>query len=276
MKRFSLNAVAVALFGFIMLLAAGCGSNKNKTVNADKKDSLLAQNTPGTPIKYDSSKRYIFLTWDDSPWPPGTENCMNVFKQQGVKATFFSVGANAFDPKRQRMIDTLRNAYPQFLLANHSWSHANNKYHAFYANANNAVADFLKMQDEYKVPVKIIRLPGMNSWASHGKISGQKTPYNVCKILDSLGFSIIGWDVEWTQGKGSTPVQSATQMAQMVQNMLDNGETHEQNAIVILSHDRLFGKPQYADSLTKFISTLKQDNRNVFETIDHYPAVQRK
>jgi hypothetical protein len=116
----------------------------------------------------------------------------------------------------------------------------------------------------------------MNSWASRGKISGQKTPYKVCKILDSLGFSIIGWDIEWTQGKGSTPVQGATQMAQMVQNLLDIGETHEQNAIVILSHDRLFGKSQYADSLTKFITTLKQDKRNVFETLDHYPSVQGK
>jgi peptidoglycan/xylan/chitin deacetylase (PgdA/CDA1 family) len=46
--------------------------------------------------------------------------------------------------------------------------------------------------------------------------------------------------------------------------------------IVILSHDRLFEKKQYADSLTRFINILKQDKRYVFETIDHYPTVQAK
>ena len=274
----SLSLSAIAL-GLSTLSLISCGGGKNKGNAADKKDSTKAvvqQTGPGTPIKYDSSKRYIFLTWDDSPQPPGTDNCLNVFRQQGVKATFFSVGGNAFDPRRKRMIDTLRNAYPQFLLANHSWSHASNKYRQFYANVDSAVRDFQKMQDTYKVPVKIIRLPGMNSWASHGEISGQKTPEKVVKVLDSLGYDVIGWDIEWMQGKGSTPIQGAEQMAQMVQNKLDDGNTHEQNALVILSHDRLFGKPQYADSLAKFISILKQDKRNVFETIDHYPSVQKK
>jgi hypothetical protein len=38
----------------------------------------------------------------------------------------------------------------------------------------------------------------------------------------------------------------------------------------------MFGTPQYADSLKKFVATLKSDPRNVFETIDHYPLVQKK
>jgi hypothetical protein len=44
---------------------------------------------------------------------------------------------------------------------------------------------------------------------------------------------------------------------------------------VILSHDRLFEKPQYVDSLRKLIQVLKSDKRNAFETIDHYPMVMR-
>ena len=46
--------------------------------------------------------------------------------------------------------------------------------------------------------------------------------------------------------------------------------------VVILSHDRLFEKKQFADSLTRFIDLLKADKRNVFETIDHYPTIQQK
>ena len=97
------------------------------------------------------------------------------------------------------------------------------------------------------------------------------------KRLDSTGYKIIGWDIEWGQnGKQKQPKESATEMAKRVNQKFDDGSTFEQNAIVILSHDRLFEKKQFADSLNRFISILKQDPRNVFETIDHYPLVQRK
>jgi len=65
-------------------------------------------------------------------------------------------------------------------------------------------------------------------------------------------------------------------MAKRINQKFDDGNTVEQNAIVILSHDRLFEKKQFADSLARFIQILKQDPRNVFETIDHYPMLQRK
>jgi len=65
-------------------------------------------------------------------------------------------------------------------------------------------------------------------------------------------------------------------MIRTINQKFDDGMTNEANMIVILSHDRLFEKQQYADSLRKFIQVLKQDPRNVFETIDHYPTVQNK
>jgi hypothetical protein len=63
-------------------------------------------------------------------------------------------------------------------------------------------------------------------------------------------------------------------MLEEVEHKFSNGVNNEPNTLVILAHDRMFAKPQYADSLNKFISTLKQDSRYVFETIDHYPSVQ--
>lgn len=258
-------------------LASCKGGKKGDAADANKKDSTaVAVAKPGSPIVLNPNKKYIYLTWDDGPQPPGSTNCQRVFREQGVKATFFYVGMNAFDPLRKRMIDTIRNSYPLFLLANHSWTHASNKYKWFYEHPDSAMNDFMRMQTTYNVPVKIIRLPGMNSWVLNKEISGQKTPAEVCKRLDSLGYSVIGWDVEWQQGPHSTPVQSAEVMAQMVKDKLASGETKAQNAIVILSHDRLFGKQQYADSLAKFITLLKQDTSCVFETIDHYPLVQNQ
>ena len=140
---------------------------------------------------------------------------------------------------------------------------------------DSALHDFLKNEELLKIPVKIIRLPGNNTWASNGQIDGQKSTNPLIKKLDEMGYKIIGWDLEWNQA-GKAPRESATEMAKRINQKFDDENTYEPNAIVILSHDRLFEKPQYVDSLRRFISILKQDSRNVFETIDHYPSVQRK
>ena len=268
----------------VLAIAAVTGCSNNGGTDAKNADSAktaaLAKPVPGTPIKYDSSKRYIYLTWDDSPQPPGTVNCKTVFHAEGVKATFFSVGFNQVGPFKKRLIDSIRNAYPEFLLANHSFSHGfNDKYSKFYAPANTdtALNDFLKNEKVLGVPVKIIRLPGNNTWASNGKIDGQKSETALVKKLDAMGYKIVGWDLEWgQQGKKKEPRESAEEMVKRINQKFEDGSTNQQNAIVILSHDRLFEKKQFADSLIRFIDLLKADKRNVFETIDHYPTIQQR
>ncbi len=261
-------------------LSISCQSGSDAKKGADSTATVAAQTVPGSTIKYDSSKRYIFLTWDDSPQPPGTVNCKAIFLAEDVKATFFSVGFNQVGPFKKRLIDSIRNAYPQFLLANHSFSHGfNDKYARFYSPAmtDSALNDFLKNESELKIPVKIIRLPGNNTWASNGDIHGQKSTTPLVIKLDSLGYKIIGWDLEWgQQKKAKAPQESVDEMIKRINQKFDDGNTNAQNAIVILSHDRLFEKKQYADSLSRFLNLLKQDKRNVFETIDHYPTVQQK
>jgi peptidoglycan/xylan/chitin deacetylase (PgdA/CDA1 family) len=272
------NKLFVGSMALLTLFAACKNGGSEKNAGADSSKAVATKPVPGSAIKYDSSKRYIFLTWDDSPQPPGTVNCKAVFREQGVKATFFAVGFNQVGPWKKRIIDSLRNDYPQFLLANHSFSHGfNDKYSKFYSAAmtDSALHDFLKNEKELKIPVKIIRLPGNNTWASKGNIQGQKANNPLIIHLDSLGYKIVGWDIEWgQQNKMKAPKESVVEMIKKLNQKFDEGSTNQPNAIVILSHDRLFEKKQFADSLTKFISILKQDKRNVFETIDHYPTVQ--
>lgn len=258
------------------LMAVGCKNGENKNTAKDSTKVVApAETGPGVPIKYENGKRYIFLAFDDGPQPPGTINCKNIFASNGVKATFFLVGAHQFDPLRKRIVDSLNNAYPQFLTANHSSTHGfRDHYREFYAHPDSAVEDMLKAEKDLKLTTKIIRLPGMNTWAGKDDIKGPKSSLAVARRLDSLGYTIIGWDVEWRFARGSVPIQSADQMVGEVNKMFDQGLLYQPNMLVILAHDRMFAKPQYADSLNKFISTLKKDPRNVFETLDHYPTVQ--
>lgn len=259
-------------------ITIACINNKSEKNSKEISNQTATKPTPGTPIKYDSSKRYIFLTWDDSPQPPGTTNCKKIFHEEGVKATFFAVGFNQASSLKKRIIDSFRNNYPEFLLANHSYTHAfRDQYNTFYSLPDSAYNDFKKNEKELKISVKIIRLPGNNTWALNGNIHGQKAKNRLVKKLDSAGYKIVGWDMEWSQQtKTKTPKESVDELIAKLNQKLDNGNTNEQKMIVVLSHDRLFEKQQYADSLRKFIQILKQDSRNVFETIDHYPIVQNK
>jgi len=95
MKKNQLTGLLAAL----SLLVMACNNNgADKKGAKDSTASVAAKAKPGDAIKLDSSKRYIYLTWDDSPQPPGTVNCKNVFREQGVKATFFAVGFNQVGP----------------------------------------------------------------------------------------------------------------------------------------------------------------------------------
>ncbi len=281
MKSLFNTAVAITAIAGIIATSTSCKSGNEKT---DKKDSTepaaATKPVPGTPIKYDSSKRYIFLTWDDSPQPPGTTNCRKIFHEEGVKSTFFAVGFNQVGPFKKRLIDSIRAGYPEVLLANHSYSHGfNDKYSTFYSapKTDTAYNDFMRNERDLGIGVKIIRLPGNNTWASNGKIHGQKADNPLIKKLDATGYKIVGWDMEWSQvPKAKAPKESVEEMLTKLNQKLDEGSTNEANMIVILSHDRLFEKQQYADSLRKFIQVLKKDPRNVFETLDHYPSVQNK
>ncbi|MFT4204362.1 MAG: polysaccharide deacetylase family protein [Chitinophagaceae bacterium] len=270
-----------ALLAATLLAGTSCQNGKDKRNAADttKVDSasIAIPTGLGSPITYEPGKRYIFLAFDDGPQPPGTVNCKNIFHEEGVKATFFLVAAHAFDPMRKRIVDSLNNSYPEFVTGNHSSTHGfHDRYPIFYKNVDSAVNDILKAQNDLNLKLKIVRLPGMNTWASAGQIQGPKSSQNVAKKLDSLGYTIIGWDTEWQFVKGSIPKQGAEELAAQVNKKFDQEYTYQPNTLVILAHDRMFAKPQYQDSLRKFITILKQDKRNVFETLDHYPTVQNR
>ena len=256
------------------------GQSNRKTAPMDQEKN--AQSVPQKPInqfawkpiKYDTSKHYIYLTFDDGP-QNGTTACMELIKKLNVKATFFMVGSHVKSDNLAKLVSTIKTNYPQILLANHSTSHANNRYLYFYHHPEMAAEDFYLAQQTLKVPYKIIRLPGNSAWVidSVMKASGLVKP--VCHLLDSSGYNVIGWDVEWSfNHKTAFPVQRPYKIAAEVDSALVRHHVHTRNHVVILSHDRMFRNENFTDSLAKFIAILKQDPRNVFETIDHYPGLK--
>jgi|GEM_PF-204960 len=271
----------VILFG---IFGTGCNNNTaQQTINPDTSAIAVTQPPlPDTinkflwkPINYDSTKKYIYLTFDDGP-QNGTVACFNLCRQLGVKATFFMVGLHTQRKSDGKtIVRNIRDAYPQTLLANHSYSHAYDKYHYFYEHPAESQNDFYSSQQLLNVPYKIIRLPGNSAWVRQNEVKCSKLVRPVTELLDSAGYNVIGWDVEWSfNHKTANPVQSPEKMAALVDSALAKNNTHTKNHVVILSHDRMFRNPNYTDSLAKFITLLKQNGNYIFETVDHYPGLK--
>jgi peptidoglycan/xylan/chitin deacetylase (PgdA/CDA1 family) len=227
------------------------------------------------PIHYDSTKKYIYLSFDDGP-QHGTVTCYDLCRSEDVKASFFMVGLHtAMKSDGKKIVSMIRNSYPQSLLANHSYSHANGKYLAFYTHPQKAEYDFFAAQDSLHIPYKIARLPGNRSWVREGEVRATDLVSPVAHLLDSAGYNVIGWDAEWHfKKKSSRPVQTPAKMAAEIDSAFSKGQTHVRNHLVLLTHDRMFQRPGDADSLAKLIHLLKQNPSYVFETVDHYPGLK--
>jgi peptidoglycan/xylan/chitin deacetylase (PgdA/CDA1 family) len=259
---------------FILLFA--CAGATDTTADTGKTETQSGQDTSWQPLQYDSTKKYIYLTFDDGP-QPGTVTSLQICRSAGVKASFFMVGLHTLQKLDGRTIVAgIRNGYPGVLLANHSYSHAGGRYMHFYHQPDSVLLDFLQAEKLLQPRFRIGRLPGNRAWVQDSIIRASSLVKASAEKLDSIGYNLIGWDLEWGfRKKTARPVQSATLLAQQVDSAFAHNDTHTPAHLVILTHDRMFKRPADADSLARFIRLLKQNPAYVFETVDHYPGLKK-
>jgi peptidoglycan-N-acetylglucosamine deacetylase len=276
-KTLCLAAIMVVLIAMIACNQAHNNTAATTNTLIVKKDSVDAQpivtKFTRKPFAYDSTKKYIYLTFDDGP-QNGTMQVFDLCKKLGVKATFFMIGEHAADKWGRKIVSTIREAYPDILLANHSYTHANNRYVYFYQHHQMAEQDFYRVQDSLDIPYKIVRLPGNSAWATEKGIFASKLCKPVTKLLDSAGYSVMGWDTEWRFNQDGRPIQSAARILSEMQYALQRNTGHEKKHIVLLTHDRMFRASSDLDSLAHVIKELKKNANYVFETMDHYPGIR--
>ena len=228
------------------------------------------------PPAIDTTHWYVYLTFDDGP-QPGTANCIQICKEEQVKASFFMVGLHTdrWGPGK-RLVDTIRQAYPQFVLANHSYSHAYNHYRYFYQHPDVALVDFQQAEQVLQPKFRIARFPGNNAWGIEHKEKSHHLVAAVLHKMDSIGYDVIGWDQEWNfRHTNSRPVQIPDSLVARTMQLLREGKTRIPRHLVLLSHDRMFSRPADSASLQRYIFLLKQQPEIVFQTIDQYPGVSK-
>lgn len=238
----------------------------------DSTPSTATTTPPAAKPPLDSNLRYVYLTFDDGPGN-GTLNCYNVCRSKGVKATFFLVGEHAENHWGQSILSEMRKDMRHFLFANHSYTHANNRYISFYQHYRSAFEDFVRTQDSLRFDAPIARFPGNPAWVMDSHFRSSKLTRQLAKMMDSVGYNVMGWDIEWNFNKKAEPVQSAETMARQVEEAFATKSSFYKNHVVLLSHDRMFREPAYRDSLAKMIGILQQ-KKYVFETADQYPILK--
>jgi peptidoglycan/xylan/chitin deacetylase (PgdA/CDA1 family) len=269
------------VFYSILWLLASCTSapppSENTTYpqpdTAQKEEPALPQEAAPA---LDTTHWFVYLTFDDGP-QSGTANCIQICREEQVKASFFMIGLHV-DKWRtgKALADTIRSAYPQFLLANHSYSHARNRYRYFYQHSDTAVADFQLAESVIHPHYRIARLPGNNAWRIERIEKSHHLVAPVLLKLDSIGYAVMGWDQEWNfRHTNSRPVQNPDSLAARTMQLLREGKTITPRHLVLLTHDRMFSRPEDSASLRRYIYLLKQQPDVVFQTIDQYPGAAK-
>jgi len=221
----------------------------------------------------DSLVKHIYLSFDDGPLP-GTSNCITICEKQKVAATFFEV---AFHQSRnsfgKNLYQRIRKNDSLFVIANHSYSHAfYGDYLDYYHHADAALEDFLKAGRILQNGNTIARLPGNNAWntAAFKRASGLVRP--LVQKMDSVGFNVIGWDMEWHFNKQGKPIDSPESIAALADSLLLKNKTKTKNHLVILMHDHMFRASADSLKLSTMIQLLKKHPDFSFEKLTHYPG----
>lgn len=216
----------------------------------------------------------IYLSFDDGPLT-GTTNCIDICTRENVMATFFEIGwhqsRSAFGKKTYQQIESNPTL---FAIANHSYSHASNNYLQFYHQPDSAVLDFLKAKSILTPSNNITRLPGNNAWNLVGIKRASPLVLPLVNKLDSVGFNIIGWDLQWRFNKMGRPIQSPAALAYTVDSLFHYQQTVTKNHLVLLMHDHMFRTSADSLKLEKFIQLLKQKGQYRFQKLTQYPGLK--
>lgn len=167
-----------------------------------------------------SSKKVIYLTFDDGPTPEITNWTLDVLKQYNAKATFFCIGNN---------IEKHPNIFQDILKDNHAiGNHTHDHIKGWKTNTKDYLKDIQKTQ-----AVILNQIPESNTGARNDVSPklfrppyGQITPKQGKKLI-ALGYKIIMWDVlsfDWSK----TVKQ---------ENCLNNVLTKTTSGSIIVFHD---------------------------------------
>jgi peptidoglycan/xylan/chitin deacetylase (PgdA/CDA1 family) len=233
---------------------------------------------PVVAAKPKKKKKKIYLTFDDGP-NKGTKNVLDIVQQEEVPVTFFIVGEHVFASVGQNQVwDSLKMA-KNIELCNHSYTHAlHNKFEKFYENPDTVVKDMMLTKEKLLPDNDIVRTPGRNSWRIDSlHFTDLKKSKTAIDSLQSAGFIVFGWDLEWHFDHKTLEVKNtADEIITQIDSMFSKGKTKVKDNLVVLAHDQAYQKSNDSIQLRDLIQKLKRKDDYELALASSYPGVVRE
>lgn len=223
-------------------------------------------------------KKKIFITFDDGP-NKGTQNVLNILREEDVPATFFVIGQHTTaSPYQALMWDSLK-AGKNLELANHSYSHAwRNKFNRFYQHPDSVVSDFNRAHVQLALNNFIARTPGRNVWRIDS-LHRSDNPKNKVALdhLQKNGYVLVGWDLEWHFDRKTLGAkQSADELMGQIDSLFAKKKTLRVDNLVLLAHDQMYKRPDDSLKLRTLIRKIKSRPDYEFALVSDYPGIKEQ
>lgn len=227
-------------------------------------------------------QKIALLTFDDGPIR-ATKNILEIVKEENIPVTMFFIGKHIEDNQaiyKQALFQS------NITVANHTYSHANNKYRKFYSDPLQVVED-IKKTNQIVSPDNVsktssaflpVRLAGRNVF----RLPDIKRDDNMIPLIqreteilgyDGIfqeGYYIYGWDFEWAFESNGKPVQTPEEIYNSMEKIYEKKLSSKDDKVVLLMHDFMFSdKFDGKNNLTTLIELLKNGGWS-FENIENY------
>jgi peptidoglycan/xylan/chitin deacetylase (PgdA/CDA1 family) len=270
-----LTPARVILFTSFFLLTCTKISKQMKVPIVYSKKDPVVKTEAVKPVAIKKKKKKIYLTFDDGP-NKGTQNVLNIIKEEQVPVTFFVVGEHVYaSTSQQKTWDSL-SATENIEICSHSYTHAwHNKFNQFYNNPDSMVKDFKRAQDSLKLDNNVVRTPGRNTWRIDSlHYTDLKASKAAVDSLQKAGFVVLGWDLEWHYDpKTLTVKNTADELINNVDSVFNNKKTKNPDNLVLLAHDQVYNKSADSLQLHDFIKKLKAKDEYELSLVSGYPGI---
>lgn len=220
-------------------------------------------------------KKTIYLTFDDGP-NKGTKNVLDIINDEQIPVTLFVIGEHVYGSRLQAAVydSVKKSAYIE--LANHSYTHAHNKFSKFYSVPEVVVNDFKRCADSLSLSSNIVRTPGRNIWRLNDiKQTDNHLSKAAADSLQKNGYTVMGWDLEWHFNDQLQAIQTTEQLAKQIDSMFTHNRTKTTDHLVLLAHDQVYSNSKDSASLRKLVSKLKEKGEYDFAFINRYPGIEK-
>lgn len=215
----------------------------------------------------------LYLSFDDGIADSSQALCRIADSCQ-IPVNVFLVGKFVLKSDSTKQVWKAMQASPWIEMGNHSFSHADKKYHQYYGRPMDVLADFSKNQDSIGFTNKLARLPGRNVWRIGNRSRNDLEDSNaIADTLAGSGYQLIGWDLEWNYSGTDLSLEHEDDLIFRIQQAIRNNKTFTPQHLVILCHDPALQNPMSQARLLAFIQKIRQDGKYAFSFLSKYPGM---